>query len=190
MPPTPEEHFAEVARRAETYSRGLKLTPEEYEAIMDETSALTDLHYADTTYFVLGSYGEDAKRRLTTVRNHLDGRANARAVLMDDVTNELQNSYAKFRLIADLVDYIVGVAEHRCGGFLVEQGYFTAIDEYFRRTYVLKLAYPNDDIRESDHDRPFSWMQSGVFDMLSREGRVYVWHDEPGLEACVGKLPS
>lgn len=144
---------------------------------------------AETAYFVLGSYDGDCRDRLELVQDELRSRGGY-AFVMDEVAEPWEQPYPKFRLLSDLADYIVGVAEHRCGGFLVEQGYFTAVDDYFQRTYILKLAYPNEGVREAEHEYPYSWMQEGVFDLLAAESRVFVWKDEPDLIDCVDRLPA
>lgn len=169
--------------------RGLEFSYEDFEAILNAASDLNEIRTADDSYFVLGSYAGDAEERLEDVRDQFDNRPHARAVLMKDVADEWEHSYPKFRLIADYATVVVGVAEHRCGGFLVEMGYFTAVDEYFEKTYVCKLAYPNDDVRQTNRDYPFSWMQVGIFDLLGRERRVLVWDSEENLEICVSKIP-
>lgn len=189
MPPTPTEIRIEIQEQAQAHYRGLEFTYDDFEAITSSISDLNEIRTLDDSYFVLGSYADDAALRLETVRAHLDNRSGARAVLMTDIAEEWEHSYPKFRLIADFATYIVGVAEHRCGGFLVEMGYFAAIDEYFDKTFVCKLGYPNDGVRETTRKYPFSWMQTGVFDLLSEERRLFVWDREDALEVCISKIP-
>jgi hypothetical protein len=187
--PNSEEIRDEVIARAESHYRGLSFTYEDFEAILQSMSALEAVRSTDDSYFVLGSYDDDAERRLESVRDRLDNRIAGHAVLMKDLANEWEHSYPKFRLLADYATTIVGVAEHRCGGFLVEMGYFTAVETYFEKTYVCKLSYPNEGIRSTDRTYPFSWMQTGIFDLLAREKRVFVWRDLASLDACVVKIP-
>jgi len=61
------------------------------------------------------------------VKDRLNRQPGAYAFLMVDIRSEWTNTYLKFRLLADYTDTLVGVAEHSQGGFLVEQGYFTAL---------------------------------------------------------------
>jgi len=81
---------------------------------------------------------------------------------MVDIRSEWTNTYLKFRLLADYTDFIVGVAEHAQGGFLVEQGYFTALEEYFTKTHVFKREYDslvaNSIDTGIDIDNPYSGM--------------------------------
>lgn len=186
---TPDSVRQEVLTRAETYYRGLELSAGEYETIMNSVSDFASIAAAERSYFILGSYGSAAKHRLYRVKEQLNDRPETFAFLMDDVARPWERAYAKFRLLGDFSDHIVGVAEHRCGGFLVEQGYFTAIDPYFRRTYVCKLTYPNDGIREPQHEHPYSWMQEGVFELLAAEDRLFSWRDEASLSSCVSDIP-
>lgn len=113
---------------------------------------------------------------------------------MVDVRREWTNTYLKFRLLADYADVIVGVAEHAGGGFLVEQGYFTALEEYFVKTHVFKREYDTIDLAELDtaveSDDPYSAMQTGIFEMLDDAGRLCRWATEEDLVACADGLAT
>lgn len=119
MSPISAEIRTEIQEQAEAHYRGLEFTYEDFEAIVTSVSELDEIRTTDNSYFVLGSYADDAEARLETIRDQLDNRPGARAVLMKDIAEEWEHSYPKFRLIADFATYLVGVAEHRCGGFLV-----------------------------------------------------------------------
>lgn len=112
---------------------------------------------------------------------------------MVDVRNEWTNTYFKFRVLADYTDYIVGVAEHARGGFLVEQGYFTALETYFAKTHVLKREYTDLDSDDIDTgvgaENPYSGMQTAIFEMLDEVGRLCEWATEDDLVACAEALP-
>ncbi|OAQ54482.1 hypothetical protein HTG_02720 [Natrinema mahii] len=101
--------------------------------------------------------------------------------------------YLKFRLLADYADYIVGVSEHDSGGFLVEQGYFTALEQYFEKTDVFKRTYedltPADLETEADPENPYSGMQTAIFEMLADGDRLCVWETEDELRECTSELP-
>ena len=60
------------------------------------------------------------------------------------------------------------------GGFLVEQGYFTALKEYFAKTHVCQRQYggldPDDIETGVDVENPYSGMQTAIFDMLEDHG--------------------
>jgi len=183
----------ELAERAEAYLHETSITPEEYEALKGSVAELSPIFSADRAYFVLGSYGQPEIRRLQLVKDRLNRRPDAYAFLMVDIRSEWINTYLKFRLLADYTDYIVGVAEHAQGGFLVEQGYFTALEEYFAKTHVCQREY--DDLDSDDIDTgvdvedPYSGMQTAVFEMLEKRGRLYRWSSEETLVECVGNVP-
>jgi hypothetical protein len=56
------------------------------------------------------------------VVDRLNRRQDAYAFRMVDIRGEWDNSIQKFCLIADIVTYLVGVAEKEPSDFLVEQG--------------------------------------------------------------------
>jgi hypothetical protein len=126
----------ELAEKADEYLHGASLTPPEYEALKRSVAELTPIFSAANSYFVLGGYGTPEIRRLQVVKDRLNRQPDAYSFLMVDIRAEWTNTYLKFRLLADYTDIIVGVAEHAQGGFLVEQGYFTALEEYFGKTHV------------------------------------------------------
>ena len=102
------------------------------------------------------------------------------------------NTYLKFRLLADYTDVIVGIAEHAQGGFLVEQGYFTALEEYFTKTHMFKRKYDTLDADAIDTSiditNPYSGMQTAIFEMLDSAGRLCRWSTEDDLVECAEAL--
>ena len=99
---------------------------------------------------------------------------------MIDVRGEWENSIQKFCLIADLVTYVVGVAERAPSDFLVEQGLFVGTEEYFEKSFVLRRVYEGEDA--------FGWMQRGVFELLDEEGRLRRWCTKEELVVATGEL--
>jgi hypothetical protein len=71
---------------------------------------------------------------------------------MVDIRGEWDNSIQKFCLIADIVTYLVSVAEKQPSDFLVEQGLLVGTTEFFAKSHVLKRVY-------EDEENPFGWMQ-------------------------------
>ncbi|WP_240452024.1 hypothetical protein [Halostella salina] len=187
-PPTP----GEVADRAADHLHEGSLTPEEYERLKGSVAELSPVFRHDSTYFVLGSYGDPEIRRLQLVKDRLNRRRDAYAFLMVDVRREWTNTYLKFRILADYVDTVVGVAEHDRSGFLVEQGLFVADEAYFRKTHVCKREYDGidaDDLdTDADPDDPYSGMQTPIFEMLDDAGRLHRWTTESDLEDCVAAI--
>ncbi|SEP71645.1 hypothetical protein [Natrinema salaciae] len=183
----------ELAAKAESYLHESSLTPEEYEALKQSVAELSPLLTTDRTYFVLGSYGRPEIHRLQLVKDRLNRRSDRYAFLMVDIRSEWTNTYLKFRLLADYADVIVGVTEHDQGGFLVEQGYFTAIETYFEKTHVLVRTYEETDAADVetsvDPERPYSGMQTAIFDMLADADRLCTWETEDELRDCATTLP-
>ncbi|AKH98742.1 hypothetical protein [Halanaeroarchaeum sulfurireducens] len=182
----------ELAEKADKYLHEASLTPEEYEALKQSVSELTPIFSSENSYFVLGSYGKPEIRRLQLVKDRLNRQPGAYAFLMVDIRSEWTNTYLKFRLLADHTDIIVGVAEHAQGGFLVEQGYFTALEEYFAKTHVFKREYDTLDLEHVDtgvtSKNPYSGMQTAIFEMLDDAGRLCQWTSEDDLVECVDTL--
>ena len=182
----------ELAEKADEYLHETSLTPEEYEALKQSVAELTPIFSAENAYFVLGSYGQPEIRRLQLVKDRLNRESGAYAFLMVDIRSEWTNTYLKFRLLADYTDTIVGVAEHSQGGFLVEQGYFTALEEYFAKTHVFKREYDPLDLELVDtgvtSENPYSGMQTAIFEMLDEGGRLCRWATEDDLVECVDAL--
>ncbi|MDL0126411.1 hypothetical protein PNQ92_13510 [Halobacterium salinarum] len=182
----------ELAAKADEYLHETSLTPKEYEALKQSVAELTPIFSAENSYFVLGSYGQPEIRRLQLVKDRLNRRPGAYAFLMVDIRSEWTNTYLKFRLLADYTDTIVGVAEHAQGGFLVEQGYFTALEEYFAKTHVFKREYETLDLEDVEtgvtSENPYSGMQTAIFEMLDDGGRLCRWTTEDELVECVGTL--
>ncbi|MGB9960716.1 hypothetical protein ACOZ32_00660 (plasmid) [Halobacterium sp. MBLA0001] len=182
----------ELAAKADEYLHETSLTPKEYEALKQSVAELTPIFSAENSYFVLGSYGQPEIRRLQLVKDRLNRRPGAYAFLMVDIRSEWTNTYLKFRLLADYTDTIVGVAEHAQGGFLVEQGYFTALEEFFAKTHVFKREYETLDLEDVEtgvtSENPYSGMQTAIFEMLDDGGRLCRWTTEDELVECVGTL--
>jgi hypothetical protein len=183
----------DLIERADAYLHETSLTPEEYEALKGSVAELSPIFSADQAYFVFGSYGQPEIRRLQLVKDRLNRRPDAYAFLMVDIRSEWVNTYLKFRLLADYTDYIVGVTEHAQGGFLVEQGSFTALEEYFAKTHVCQREYdgldPGDVETGVNVENPYSGMQTAIFEMLEDRGRLYRWTTEAELVECVEYIP-
>ncbi|WP_435156768.1 hypothetical protein [Haladaptatus sp. DFWS20] len=183
----------ELTEKADEYLYDHSLSPKEYEALKHNVAELSPIFTTENAYFVLGSYGRPEIRRLQLVKDRLNRRTNTYAFLMVDIRSEWTNTYMKFRVLADYTDVIVGIAEHARGGFLVEQGYFTALEEYFMKTHVFKREYDTldaDDLETSvDPEHPYSGMQTPIFEMLATAGRLCEWATEDDLINCTDTLP-
>jgi len=183
----------ELAAKADEYLHETSLTPDEYESLKRSVAELSPIFTTEQAYFVLGSYGRPEIHRLQLVKDRLNRRADAYAFLMVDIRSEWVNTYLKFRVLADYTDYIVGVAEHDQGGFLVEQGYFTALETYFEKTHVLKRDYeslaPAGVDTGVDLEKPYSGMQTAIFELLADADRLHCWATEEDLLERTEELP-
>jgi hypothetical protein len=176
--PVPEEVLTSAKERLDQD----EITLAENEDILHAVSELTPVYEHDRSYFVLGNYDREPIRRLNLVVDRLNRRDDAYAFRMVDIRGEWDNSIQKFCLIADLVTYLVGVAEKDPSDFLVEQGLLVGTTEYFEKSYVLKREY-------EDEDQPFGWMQDGVFELFEDAGRLYRWTTEDELVDATTELP-
>ena len=152
------------------------------EEILHALSEVTPIYENERSYFVLGNYDREPIRRLNLVVDRLNRRQDAYAFRMVDIRGEWDNSIQKFCLVADLVTYLVGVAEKDPSDFLVEQGLLVGAVEYFSKSHVLKRVY-------EDEEHPFGWMQDGVFDLFENEDRLYRWRTEETLVDVTEELP-
>jgi len=159
-----------------------EITLADNEEILHALSELTPVYENNRSYFVLGNYDREPIRRLNLVVDRLNRRTDAYAFRMVDIRGEWDNSIQKFCLIADIVTYLIGVAEKEPSDFLVEQGLLVGTTEYFGKSHVLKREY-------DDEEHPFGWMQDGVFELFDREGRLYRWRTEEGLVDVTAELP-
>lgn len=179
-PPVPEEVLTSAMERLEADD----LTLAENEDLLRTLSELTPIYERSRSYFVLGNYDSEQRRRLERVVNHLNGRPDAYAFQMSDVRGNWENGIQKFCLIADLVTHIVGVAEKEPSGFLVEQGLLVGTEEYFEKSYVLKRTYP-----DLNADYPYGWMEDGVFELLAADDRLHEWRTADELVETVEQIP-
>jgi len=188
-----ENRAAELVAKADDHLHDASLSPEEYEALKHSVAELSPIFTADRSYFVLGSYGRPEIHRLQLVKDRLNRRPGTYAFLMVDIRKEWVNTYLKFRILADYTDLVIGVSEHDQGGFLVEQGYFTAIETYFQKTHVVKRDYTDltsEDVDTNvDTENPYSGMQTAIFDMVDDADRLYVWTTEEDLIDVTTELP-
>jgi len=177
-PPVPEDVLTSATDRLEDEEISLA----DNEEILHALSELTPVYENDRSYFVLGNYDREPIRRLNLVVDRLNRRQDAYAFRMVDIRGEWDNSIQKFCLIADIVTYLVGVAEKEPSDFLVEQGLLVGTTEYFSKSHVLKREY-------EDAEHPFGWMQDGVFELFDRNGRLYRWQTEADLVDVTDELP-
>ena len=156
---------------------GETLTPERLEAI--QTAMHEDLgrFVGATSYFVLGSYGDEERPRLEAVRDRLATDAAATgddsdvaAFLMDEIHDITEFFTSKFKLLVSYADDIVGVYEHSHGGHAWEAGY---IDQprYRARTHAFYRVYETKDEQYEAYDAMFAHYLLS----MEREKRADTW---------------
>ncbi|MFC7072613.1 hypothetical protein ACFQJ7_17210 [Halovenus rubra] len=177
-PPVSEE----VLKSAKDQLDKEEISLADNEEILHALSELTPVYENDRSYFVLGNYDREPIRRLDLVVDRLNRRQDAYAFRMVDIRGEWDNSIQKFCLIADIVTYLVGVAEKEPSDFLVKQGLLVGTTEFFAKSHLLKRKYV-------DEKHPFGWMQDGVFELFDREKRLYRWQTEEELIDVAEELP-
>lgn len=178
-PPVPAAGFADPTdRRADDTP-----APPVVETRRRNAHELTPVVEHERSYVVLGSYDREQLDRLDLVVDRLNRREDAYAFRLRDLRGDWENGVRKFCRVADQVSHIVGVAENEPSGFLVEQGLLVGRGAFFEKTTLLKRRYP-------DTDRPYGWMEDGVFELLERAGRLHEWRTEPELIAATRKVPS
>ena len=177
-PPVPEEVLTSAKDQLDDEAISLA----DNEEILHALSELTPVYENERSYFVLGNYDREPIRRLNLVVDRLNRRQDAYAFRMVDIRGEWDNSIQKFCLIADIVTYLVGVAEKDPSDFLVEQGLLVGTTEFFAKSHVLKRVY-------EDEKHPFGWMQDGVFELFEQEGQLYRWQTEEELIGVTEELP-
>lgn len=160
---------------------GETLTPERVEAI--QTAMHENLgRFIDTTsYFVLGSYGDEERPRLEVVRDHLATEAasdadDVDAFLMDEILDISEFFTSKFKLLVSYADHIVGVYEHSQGGHAWEAGY---IDQpaYRERSKAFYRVYETDEEQYAAYDGMFAHYLLS----MERVNRAQTWETTEDL---------
>ena len=153
-----DSNQSDVLSRAREYHYR-KLNRWEAEAIRRISTTLPQTRMEhEHVFFVLGSFEEGNREKLEQLQTLIDDweGANCKAFLMDDLGRDEEGDIyglMKFRVIADEVDHIIGVCEHDRGGFLIEQGIISIVDEYTNQSHLLKRKYGEEQEREQ-----YSWM--------------------------------
>lgn len=137
---------------------------------------------------VIGSYEKPSKWKLEFVRHVLDelSEDECELFLLSDVpgVEEWVNPEVKFRLLADVADCIVLVAEHDRGGALLEQGVISVTESYRKKSFVLKREFASEEARQ----RNFTIRWNGVFDKLDHDGQLLEWESLGELCQCCRKI--
>lgn len=154
---------------------GESLTPASLEAIQTAMHENLGRFINETTYFVLGSYGEQERPTVESVRDALGGEARA-AFLMDEIHDVTEFFTSKFKLLVSYADYVVGVYEHSKGGHAWEAGYIDQPD-YRARTQLFYRTYETDSKQFDAYDGMFAHYLLSI----ERVGRARPWRTKAEL---------
>lgn len=139
----------------------------------NELDELERLRTAQNVFFVLGSYDEPEKYRLTALGQILSEPPADEAFTLEEVDPEVdvwENFYVKFCLFLLRADHVVTVFESNDGGHELEIG---EVD--LDRVHVLKRDYESVSV---DHDveyAKYDAMLATLFDLLDRRDRLHEW---------------
>ncbi|WP_226041672.1 hypothetical protein [Natrinema sp. DC36] len=175
-----EDRLQQLIEDTLTYSeRGeAELKIEDYRSLRRALHTdVLDIIAADRSFFVLGSYNDEEKRRLgkTVEQLYNDGHA----FLLDDTLEVWENWTTHFKIYADRATHIIGVFEHADGGHEWEAGYLDH-REYRRKTYILKRRYPST----VPTDEPFDGMMAHYMLLVDRRGQLVEWDGDENASAA------
>ncbi len=156
---------------------GERLTPDRLEAIQTAMHEEFGRFVDATSYFVLGSYGDEERPRVEAVRDHLANEAapaerddDVDAFLMDEIHDVTEFFTSKFKLLVSYADQIVGVYEHSNGGHTWEAGY---IDHPARRRQS-HAFYRIYDSQDEQYDA-YNGMFAHYLLSMERVDRGHTW---------------
>lgn len=182
------DEFADIVEETVEESERERISPEQHQDLKDAVfgEKFGDMLFADVSYFVLGSYGNEEKERLLLVRDELRARDGAYAFLMSEMPEAWEYWTTKFVIFANRADYVVGVFEHNRGGHEWEAGQLDR-PEYRPKTYVLKREYDSKEQERVHFDAMFAHYLAKMDEQL---GQVYHWTDEAELMERLEDVPQ
>lgn len=182
-----------LIEKTKQYSGKDSLSPDEYyriKQLLNDPEQLNRISTSSVSYLILGNYDDDGdfskKDRLRLVRLALNERdPGSYAFLMEEIDEAWGNEFiTKFRILADRVDYIVGVFEDDAGGHANESG-IVVTEPYRSRTFVLKREYETKEAERAAYNA----MQANIFTILDRTGGLALWTDRFELVEEARNLP-
>lgn len=188
-----EDELDSLIEKTTRYSGKESLSPEEYyqiKELLNETAQLHRISSSAVSYLIIGNYDDEGtfskKDRLKLVRLALNDRdPGAYAFLMEEIDEAWGSEFiTKFRILADRVDYIVGVFEDDAGGHANESGVIVT-HPYRTQTYILKRAYDT----EAEERAAYNAMQANIFMIIGRTGGLYEWTDRIDLVEQTMNIP-
>lgn len=154
----------------------------------NELDELDRLRAAQNVFFVLGSYDDPEKHRLTALGQILSEPSADEAFTLEEIdpgVDVWENFYVKFRVFLLRTDHVVAVFESNDGGHELEIG---EVD--LDRVHVLKRDYESVSV---DHDLEYAKydaMLGTLFDLLDRRDRLHEWETKREFYAAAAELST
>lgn len=154
----------------------------------NELDELDQLGAAQTVFFVLGSYDEPEKHRLTALGQILSEPSADEAFTLEEIDPEVdvwENFYVNFRLFLLRADHVVAVFESNDGGHELEIGEVD-IDQ----VHVLKRDYESVSINHDVEYAKYDAMLGTLFDLLDRRDRLHEWESKHEFYEAAANLSA
>jgi len=183
--PTEEELLDEI--------EGVRLTPSEHQRVKDlvHGEQLDRIRGHDRRYLVAGAGGETgAATRRQLVYDQLDARTDPPSVAtrLEDfglTPDDIRLWTRVFDILCGMATHIVAVIEDFDGGYVWELGLLFA-PSYREKTWVLKRAYPDEEIERERYD---NGMGASHVELLLSGDRSHEWTDVDELRDAVAEIP-
>ncbi|WP_336330940.1 hypothetical protein [Haloarcula sp. CGMCC 1.2071] len=192
MPPHYPRRTSESEDGEHTYDETKQLLPEDYELSRDEYQDLVEFLSQiepnlsiENTYLIVGNYGNDL-RRINSVISTLNKEPSTLATSFNDVINEsenIKNIALKFGLIAELVDYVVILADPTENQSPLVELEFLTNSIYIDKTYVLRRKRDDDEPERGE-------LEEQIFELLEEREQLLYWENEYDLLNRVQELPG
>jgi len=138
-------------------------------------------------YLILGSYDDLQKERLHTAKSLLADPPHVSVALLleelDVETDDWNNFYLKFRVVLDLTNFAVVVAEDNDGGHELELGELP-LDS----TYVAKRDYTQAAIDDDLERQRYDAMMAKLFELLDANDQLVEWRSRREFERAIGRI--
>ena len=159
-----------------------------HDVVQDVIGRLPDEYEEESVrYLVLGNYDDPQKGRLRDAQSMLAEPSHVSvALLLEDVDverDDWNNFYLKFRILLDLIDYAVVVAEDNDGGHELELGELP-LDS----TYVAKRDYTDAAIDDDLEREKYDAMMAKLFELLDANDQLVEWRSRREFEHAIGRI--
>ena len=156
------------------------LSPEDHQDLIEFLSRVKPTLSVGDTYLLIGSY--DDLRRIRTVQNTINSKPSKLAVTFEDLIEIGDNVATKFRLLAELVDYIILVdGDFDDSNYAFEMGLLSN-SMYADKVYLLSSNSSDEEV-DSELVNQFQTL-------LEERNQVRRWDDEEDLIEEANELPG